>query len=186
MQVECKSLYLKTKNMKHKSQFIIAILMIFGFGCEPGPTDRITEKIIYDVQIKNTDSNTDWWNNNLPGPARDNLVKLMMDGAKSGDIIICDEDGVAMSPGEAANIGVEISTMTFQRPEPPYVSYDTVVRTELDYRDITRIRFLEEWYFDDRHFLIDKKVIAIAPVVENYGPDGKFRGYEALFWIYEE
>jgi hypothetical protein len=172
--------------MKSKIHLFIAIALLFGFGCEPDINDRIAEKIIYDVQIKNTDVNADWWKNNLPGPARDNLVKWLMDGAKSGDIIVCDENGKAISPEEAANIGTEIATMTFQHPEPPYESFDTIVRSELDYHDITRIRFLEEWYFDDRHYLINKKVMAIAPVVENYGPDGKFRGYEALFWVFRD
>jgi len=172
--------------MKSKTFLLIAIVVLFGFGCEPGADDRITEKIIYDVQIKNTDANSDWWKNNLPGPARDKLVKRLMDGAKSGDVIVCDENGTAMNLGEAANIGIETASMTFQHPEPPYNSFDTIVRSEIDYHDITRIRFMEEWYFDDRHFLIDKKVIAIAPVVENYGPDGKFRGYEALFWVFED
>jgi len=172
--------------MKPKIHLIFAILLFFGFGCEPGPKNQITEKIIYDVQIKNTDANIDWWKNNLPGPARDKLVKHLMDGAKSGKITVCDENGNKLSPEEAANLGTEISTLTFQRPEPPYENYDTIVKSELDYRDITRIRFMEEWYFDDQHKLIDKKVIALAPVVENYGPDGKFRGYEALFWVFEE
>ena len=172
--------------MKSKTILLIAIVVLFGFGCGPDADDRITEKIIYDVQIKNTGANSDWWKNNLPGPARDKLVKRLMDGAKSGDVIVCDENGTAMNSEEAANIGIETASMTFQHPEPPYNSFDTIVRSEIDYRDITRIRFMEEWYFDDRHFLIDKKVIAIAPVVENYGPDGKFRGYEALFWVFEE
>jgi predicted metal-binding protein len=172
--------------MKSKTFILIAIVVLFGFGCEPDADDRITEKIIYDVQIKNTDANSDWWKNNLPGPARDKLVKSLMDGAKSGDVIVRDENGTAINSEEAANIGIEIASMTFQHPEPPYNSFDTIARSEIDYRDITRIRFMEEWYFDDRHFLINKKIIAIAPVVENYGPDGKFRGYEALFWVFEE
>lgn len=161
-------------------------MILFGYGCEPDAKDRITEKIIYDVPIKNRDAEADWWQNNLPGPARDKFVNRLMDAAKSGEVRVHDIDRIAFSPEEASNIGIEIATMTFQRPEPPYSSYDTVVRSEIDYRDITRIRFMEEWYFDDRHLLIDKKVIAIAPVVENYGPDGKFRGYEALFWVFEE
>ncbi len=172
--------------MKTPTHFFIAIVLLFTFGCQPGVEDRITEKIIYDVQIKNSEPNADWWQNNLPGPVREELVKHLMDDAKSGDIVVCDERGVAISPEKAANIGVEIATITFQRPDPPYEYFDTIVRSEINYRDITRLRFMEEWYFDDRHNLISKKVIALAPVVENYGPDGNFRGYEALFWVFEK
>lgn len=172
--------------MKSFTHFVIVTILLFISGCQPGAEDRITEKIVYDVQIKNTDANADWWQNNLPGPARDELVKKLMDGAKSGKVAVCDENGELISPEEAANIGIEITTMSFQRPEPPYDYFDTIVRSEIDYRDITRIRFMEEWYYDDRHNLIDKYVVAMAPVVENYGPDGKFRGYEALFWVFEK
>jgi hypothetical protein len=172
--------------MKSINLCIIFAILLLVSGCRPGVDDRITEKIIYDVQIKNTDAHADWWQNNIPGPARDELVKKLMDGAKSGDVAVYDENGALISSEDASNIGIDISTMTFQRPEPPYEYFDTIVRSEINFRDITRIRFMEEWYFDDRHNLIDKNVIAMAPVVENYGPDGIFRGYEALFWIFNK
>jgi hypothetical protein len=172
--------------MKHPIHLLIAMIMVFVYGCQTKNGEPITEKIIYEVQIKNTDANADWWRDNLPGPARDQLVKRLMDGVKSGEIVACKEDGATLSRHEAANIGTEITSITFQRPEPPYDTYDTIVRSELSYNDITRIRFMEEWYYDAGKNLIRKKLVAMAPVVENYGPDGKFRGYEALFWVFNK
>ncbi|OQX77373.1 MAG: hypothetical protein B6D64_08355 [Bacteroidetes bacterium 4484_276] len=172
--------------MKYPTNILMVIIMIFVFGCQPEAGEQITEKIIYEVGINNTDTKTDWWKNNLPGPARDNLVKWMMEGVKSGEIVACNEDGDPLSPEEAANIGRETVNMTFQRAEPPYDTFDTIVSSELDYRDITRIRFMEEWYYDTENKLISKKVTGMAPVIENYGPDGKLRGYEALFWVFDE
>ena len=172
--------------MKHPTHLLMAMIMVFVNGCQPETGNQITEKIIYEVGIINTDAKADWWKDNLPGPARDQLVKWMMDGVKSGEIVACNEDGKPLSPDEAASIGTETVSMTFQRPEPPYDTFDTIVCNELDYRDITRIRFMEEWHYDTGNNLISKKVTGMAPVIENYGPDGKFRGHEALFWVFDE
>jgi len=172
--------------MRRTIYYLSIIALIFIYSCETKTGEIITEKIIYEVQIKNTDANSDWWKNNLPGPGRDKLVTRIMDGVKAGEIVACNENRVPLSKDEAANIGTETVSISFQRPEPPYDTYDTIIRGELNYRDITRIRFMEEWYYDTGNNLIEKKVIGIAPVVENYGPDGKFRGYEALFWVFGE
>ena len=172
--------------MSRPTHLLIAITLFFTYGCQSEAGEQITEKIIYEVGINNTEAKADWWKDNLPGPARGHLVKWMMDGVKSGEIVACSEDGAPLTPDEAANIGTETVSMTFQRPEPPYETFDTIVSSELDYRDITRIRFIEEWYYDTGNNLISKKVIGMAPVIENYGPDGKFRGYEVLFWVFGE
>lgn len=170
--------------MRYFVQLSFAGLLIFMLGCKSQHGKLITEKIVYDVSIRNTDVDADWWRDNLPGPARDHLVKWLMDGAKSGKITACNSEGIPMNSEDVKNMGSEILHVTFQRPDPPYEDYDTTIRTELDYRDITRVRFMEEWYYDKHSNLIEKKVIAMAPVVENYAPDGKFRGYEALFWVF--
>jgi len=172
--------------MRHLAHLLIAIALLLFSGCQPEVKEQITEKIIYEVQIKNTDTDADWWKDNLPGPARDNIVKRIMDGVKLGKIIACKEDGTPMSTDESATIGTETATITFQRPEPPYETFDTIVRSELSYRDITRIRFMETWFYNTSNKLIEKKVTGMAPVVENYGPDGKFRGHEALFWVFSD
>jgi hypothetical protein len=59
-----------------------------------------------------------------------------------------------------------------------------VIEQKLDPRLITRIRFLEEWSVDKKHFRIVKNVLGIAPLMENYSETGELRGYMPLFWIY--
>ena len=170
--------------MRYISILVVLGSILFMSGCRSRSGGLITEKIVYDVSIRNTDASSDWWRDNLPGPAREHLVEWLMDGVKTGVLTPCEEDGMPMEGEDVENIGTELLHATFQRPDPPYESYDTTIRSELNYRDITRIRFMEQWYYDRQNTLIEKKVVAMAPVVENYGPDGKFRGYEALFWVF--
>jgi hypothetical protein len=50
------------------------------------------------------------------------------------------------------------------------------------YRDITKIRFLEEWTWEPGKVNIEKKVIAIGPVVQRDVLGESFN--QLLFWIY--
>ncbi len=172
------------KTLKRCAVLFIPLMLIFS--CSGGSEEIITERIVYDVSIKNTDPNADWWDNSLPGPYRDKLISRMMDEAVSGKVAVFSAIGKKLTIAEIKNIGTETISATFQRADSPYDSYDTIIRQELDLRNITRIRFLEEWRFDSKNHLIDKKILGMAPMTESYDPDGNLRGYEALFWIYED
>lgn len=163
--------------------FVCAILLA---ACSTSHDEPITERIVYDVSIKNNDPNADWWDNSLPGPYRDKLISRMMEDATSGKVAVFSAIGKKLTMDEIKNIGAETISATFQRADPPYDSYDTIVRQELDLRNVTRIRFLEEWRFDNKNKLIEKKILGMAPMTESYDLDGNLRGYEALFWIYED
>ena len=166
--------------------FLSALLMFTVFSCREKKDDLITEKIVYDVQIRNTDPQVDWWTENLPGPARDNLVERIFDAVSSGRMSAWSETGKQLSDEEVENIGRRTLKLQLPNPDPPYTPKDTTIVQELNLRDITRIRFLETWYYNSSGVLINKEVNGMAPVMENYGPDGELRGYEALFWIYQD
>jgi hypothetical protein len=172
------------KALKHFAG--LSALMILIFSCSTGKEEIITERIVYDVCIKNTDPNADWWDNSLPGPYRDKLISRMMEDATSGKVAVFSGIGKKLTIAEIKNMGTETISATFQRADPPYDSYDTIIRQELDLRNVTRIRFLEEWRFDNKNHLIGKKILGMAPMTESYDSDGNLRGYEALFWIYED
>ncbi len=138
------------------------------------------------MQIRNTDPQVDWWTENLPGPARDKLVERLFESVRSGKKAAWSETGRQLSDDEVENIGRRTLELQLPNPDPPYTTRDTTIVQELNLRDITRIRFLETWYYSPSGALIRKEVNGMAPVMENYGPDGELRGYEALFWIYED
>nr|NQU90940.1 hypothetical protein [Bacteroidota bacterium] len=161
----------------------LLLLMMF-FSCKTKHGEIITGRITYDVGIKNTDPDADWWSNNLPGPEREKFTEDLFDRVRSGKQRAYKFNGDVMSVQEITEIIISETKISLQRPDPPYAFYDTIVTQELDLRDVTRIRFIEEWY--NNNGVISKKVMGMAPVVENYGPDGKFRGYEALFWVFND
>jgi len=163
--------------------FVCAILLS---ACSTSHDEPITERIVYDVTLKNTDPNADWWDNSLPGPYREKLINKMMDDATSGKVAVFSGIGKKLTDNDIKNLGKETIIATFQRAFPPYDFYDTIISQELELRDITRIRFLEEWFYDKDNMLIEKKILGMAPMVESYDPEGNLRGYEALFWVYKD
>lgn len=73
--------------------------------------------------------------------------------------------------------------MTLTREYPPYEEFDTLVVNDLQLSDISKVRFLEEWYLNEETGLVTKKVIAMCPMLESYTESGELRGHLPLFWI---
>jgi hypothetical protein len=144
----------------------------------------ITERIQYDVPIKSPDPDYDWWVQNIEGPKREAFVRMIIESAYSGKYRVYDYFNNPLTAEQVKNIGYRRDTLTFQRTNPPYALYDTIVEKKLELRDITRIRFLEEWYMDENHLIMQKKVVGIAPITAVYSDSGELRGYMPLFWIY--
>lgn len=165
---------------------MILSMALSQVSCQSRQKQIITEKISYDVQIRNTEPQSEWWVRNLPGPARDQLIEYIFGEVRAGRLAAYSETGVRLTGEEIKNIGREELNMRLPNPDPPYTPKDTTIVQELDLRDITRLRFLETWYYDPDGSLIKKEINGMALVVENYGPDGELRGYEALFWVYQE
>ena len=80
--------------------FLLFVLVAVVFNsCMQEKTQLVTEKIQYDVNIKSPDPDYDWWIQNLPGPQRENLVDMIMDGALSGKFQAYDYFNNAITPG---------------------------------------------------------------------------------------
>ena len=71
---------------------------------------------------------------------------------------------------------------TLQRTFEPYTEYDTMIILKIEPTDMNMIRFLEEWKYDESNLIIDKKVIAICPVMEVMRGENKLK--RPLFWIH--
>jgi len=144
----------------------------------------ITDRIQYDVDIKTPDPDFDWWIQNIEGSKREVFIRQVMDAAYEGKVRTYSYFNAPLTPGQVREIGFRADTLTFQRAVPPYDLYDTVVERRINLQDITRFRFLEEWYMAPKSYEITKKVTGIAPVIRVYEETGELRGYMPLFWIY--
>jgi len=172
-----------------RNYLLLILVLLLSFSCTRKQNDvPVTEKIQYDVSIKNGNPDIDWWIDNIEGSYRDKLVSMLLTNALNGEIDVYDYfTNNKLTDNELAYIRGRTDTILLQSPDPPYNDTTMIVEQKLEYNDITRVRFLEEWTYDGNDVrTMEKNIIAIAPLLENYDENGNFRGYQPLFWIYTE
>ncbi len=163
------------------------LCLLFLFSCTEEKNkdlNLITERIQYDVIIKTPDIELDWWIQNIEGIKREELIKMILDRAYEGKVQTYDFQNRAMTNEEVKNIGKRQDTLLMPSTEPPYEDSLVVINETLKINDITKLRFLEEWNIDKNTLQIDKKVLGMALLKEDFDPDGILRGYKPIFWIY--
>ena len=170
--------------------FLVLSFLFLGFSCKNSSDNDgktvITERIQYPVFIKSPyPEETDWWVENLEGIKREKFVNLLLDAAFDGKVKVYDYlDNTLLSKSQVDNIVCKTDTMKVVRSAPPYDEIDTVVMQKLDRKDIHRLTFMEEWYFDEKNFKMEKKVVGIAPAETVFDDSAHIKGYKPLFWIY--
>lgn len=153
------------------------ISCIGGLGRE----EVLTNKIQYDVPINNNNPQLDWWVNNLEGSKRDPFVQRIMEAAESGEVKAFDYFSNPLSPEQVKSVGTDTIYQTLLRTYPPYEEYDTVIHKIVTYRDIVKIRFMEEWRWNPKSLEMEKKVVAIGPVIQRDYEGGSYS--QLLYWI---
>jgi hypothetical protein len=167
-----------------RSIILISLLPLILFACSIDRGQKYIEvkRIQYDVSIKNNDPSAFWWAENLEGSVREEVLGNLFEKAYSGKIKVYDYFHNPLTPEQARNVGTDTVYQTLRREYPPYVEYDTMVINTISYRDVSVIRFLEEWKIDRRTMETDKRVIGLGPVyVREYGDE---RYKQLLFWTY--
>ena len=142
----------------------------------------ITKKIQYDVPILNDNPDYDWWIGNIEGSDREVLLQNIFDRVKSGDVTAYDYFNEPMSVRQIERLLIDSMHMTLQRPYDPYDEYDTLIIAKILPSDVTILRFLEEWKYDEGSLLIDKKVKALCPVIQVEVNEQTLT--RPLFWVY--
>jgi hypothetical protein len=147
--------------------------------------DLVTKRIQYDVSIRNTDSEMDWWVQNIEGSEREKLVRDIFQQVSGGkvkayDFLTCKP----FTADEIRNMMKRVDTISVERSTPPYDMVDTVIVTEIRLGDITKLRFLEEWSMNEKTLAFTKKIAGICPLQERLTDSGELRGYKPLFWVF--
>jgi hypothetical protein len=163
---------------------LILIAVVFLIGCEQKEVEKnyLTERIQYDVKIKGDDPEADWWVDNIVGPDREKFVRQIIEKARRGEVTAYDYFNNPLTPKQVQKIGVDTLAQTLRRTVEPYDEYDTMIVTKLDYGQVTKIRFLEEWVWDENTLEISKKVLGISPVVMVRVGEQEYN--MPLFWVY--
>jgi hypothetical protein len=144
----------------------------------------LTERIQYDVLIKTPDPEMDWWVQNIEGSKRESFIKTFLNLAYDGKVKAYDYFNNPLTPEQVKNIDNRVDTVSVPDPKNPEVNKDTVIKLKLDMQKITKVRFLEEWSFDEKKMNFDKKVVGLMLMKENYDEKAELRGYSPLFWLY--
>ena len=154
----------------------------------------ITTKIMYDVPIVNEiigdrskDNIDSWYWENLPTPDGENFVKKLLNDAEKGKIKVYEYDLFSNYDTFPEIPQSEIKAFLKKGLEYLRVTLDTTVnpakiveqKIPLDYKNVKKLRFLEEWYIEDQKLC--KQVIAIAPLFYVEEMENPF----AVFWIKE-
>lgn len=174
--------------MKKSVGFILFIsftFMLFLFSCTNKSKENIiTQRIQYDVDIVSPGADYPWYVQNIEGLAREKFIKNLMESVvnkKQTAYHSLTYD--ALSENNLQKLFHRIDTVVMQRSTPPYEFYDTIVQQNLEYKDIVKIRFLEEWKQGTKQE-IQKEVLGICPIIKNFDTEGNFRGYQPLFWVF--
>ena len=171
--------------MRKSPLFYGLLLGLLITSCHREPEKKVlTERIQYDVTIKNPDADQDWWVQNMEGSKREAFIKMILDEAYSGKIKAYDAFNNPLTVEQVKAIGNRTDTVLGPSPKPPYDDTLMVVKQQLQLRDITKVRFLEEWYIDEGTFKMEKKVVGIAPMILKYSETGELQGSMLLFWLY--
>jgi len=162
------------------------ILVANCWSCQQKTEQQLlTERIQYDVTIKSPSPDYDWWIQNLEGPAREKLVRMILEKAMKGEVQVHDYFNNPLESKQVGHILHDTMLLKLMRQEAPYEMYDTVVVHHIEPTDVLRIRFLEEWYIDPVSLQITKKVLGIAPVARRFDSEGIER-WQPLYWIYTD
>ena len=172
-----------------QSSFLLSLglLVIIALSCSRKPVDSkvITKRIQYDVNIKSPDPDLEWWVQNIEGESRELLVKDIIDKASQGKVKAYDY--LSNRPLSVKDINMilhKTDSISMERDDAPGELFDTVIFQNLDQRNITRLRFLEEWSMDEKTMVLTKKVLGMCPLIDVYAANGDLKGYKALFWVF--
>lgn len=190
--ISCEELWRKTKTERHSwfcvtiliLSSVVIIMMMTSCGSRSSDQEILATKIQYDVPVVNDDPQLDWWINNLEGSKREPFLKRMMEAAEKGELQVFDYFNNPLTPEEVISAGRDTVYLTLPRDVPPYEEFDTSIISTVTYKDISRIRFLEEWRYDPATLQIDKKVVAIGPVILKESGGQTYN--QLLFWIYTD
>lgn len=172
-------------------RFFAILLVIIGFCSCEADSDKTggrvaTERIEYPVFIKDPYGIDDgeWWIENIESSKRQALVQILFDWAYNGRVKCYHaETRKPLTAEQVKMIGNESDTITFQRPDPPYDEFDTVISRQLDLNDIHKLKFMEEWQIDESGYTLRKNILGVAPLMAVYADSNQVRGYKSLFWI---
>jgi gliding motility associated protien GldN len=118
------------------------------------------------------------------------LIQVIHEAAKKGDITVYDasvlnaDRFVKVLPlAEVQKMGEKNDTMMIIDVENPDIERATPINQPLTWDKIKKYRVKEVWFFDTKNSTMQARIIAIAPVMEDYDANGNYRGDMTMYWV---
>jgi gliding motility associated protien GldN len=123
-----------------------------------------------------------------PANGLKSFMQVVMDAIKNNEITVYDASSdeflIPLTYEQIMQSLSQADTISIQRTEPPYDTYDTVITKDFDPTSVKQIRVKEDWFFDKQRSVMDVRILGLCPITEEYDENGEFKGYKPLFWIY--
>lgn len=158
------------------------LLYIFVFGCTPGPNEKydssssarqkykpdslellLASPIIYDVLVKNPDLEDTWASEKIESFQKDDFVNIIFEAIYNGRVKVYNY-----------HTGDEMTLKEIQALEDS---------KEFDRSKIGKIQFEEDWYFNEKEFILTKKIKSIILAYEMIDQFGEIRAYKGAFLV---
>jgi hypothetical protein len=188
--------------LKQIVSLTIGLLLLVFISCTPKGDDKsshpvLSKSIEYDVNINNfkmfsawglNTSSVMWYRSNLESSVRSAFMELLFKNALAGKLELYDMNDKLIDTNRLKIILLaSVDTITAQRTQPPYDTYDTIINKTIEPAEITALRFREDWTYDPATMAIKKKVIAFAPIWTPITSDNEgketYGKNKALFWV---
>jgi hypothetical protein len=182
---------IKYKQMKLLPKFLFFTLTIFlAFSCNKNKAKYeqiITEKIQYDVTIKNNDSDLEWWIQNIEGPQRDKFINIIFDNINENKLKIFNMNHQEVSLESIVSNLFTFDTIQLQKNGKKKQIIDTVfISNSFNIKNITKIRFDEKWTFNEKTLVVNKDIKGFCPVLVSEKRKDIASTDLPLFWIYAD
>ena len=177
--------------MKYLIKLSIFLFVIFiTISCNKDKAkfeQLVTEKIQYDVNIKSSDSDLDWWIQNIEGPQRDKFINVVFNAVEEKKIKIINLNQQETSLEKIVSNLFTFDTIHLQKNGKKKQIVDTVfISNTFDIKNVTKIRFDEKWTFNEKTLLVNKEVNGFCPVLVNKKANSTAFADLPLFWIYPD
>ena len=160
--------------------------LFFVFSCQ-NKSDKgklLIDKIEYPVEIGNP-IQKDFTINSLSSETRKYFLENILNKAKNHQLPVYYYMTDTLVPMEK-----EYLDYLFHHVDTDYVEGENedlqqvIYSVDLNIDEIVKLKFLEQWYFNENTNEFTKKVLAICPMVEKFKDANESLGFKGLFWIY--
>lgn len=118
------------------------------------------------------------------------LIQIIHEAAKRGDLAVydpvvenADQFKKIMTQQEVIHIGVKDDTTFQTNVMDGETEEQVIIHNELSWDKIKKFRVKEVWFFDDKLSAMRVRIIAIAPLMEDYDANGNYRGDMTMYWV---